>query len=284
MRVDEYNSFESLLIRYRHALSELERCGVKVSEVSRLRVYERCLQQIVLDPRPAVKAELVVAVTFDLREIDEIVEIVEHLPDSLDRVTRDLLNKITGGSESPDIESGAAAREAQYELYLGTVFRRAGIRVRHGAPDLVASWHDQEFFLEAKRPSSLARVDDRLRSAVHQIRKLSSPGIIALSLDQVLRPSGRLLSVGGFDDLAPAVVQLVQSFVLDHVGLWRNRLTGEPVAALFMTARIPGRLSSTGHSVLGSNLHVEMLSISTDGFDVSHFIEQAATAYLSAQK
>lgn len=36
------------------------------------------------DPRPAVGAELVMTVTFDLREIDEVIEIVDHLPNPLD--------------------------------------------------------------------------------------------------------------------------------------------------------------------------------------------------------
>ena len=284
MRVDEYNSFESLLARYRQALTQLESHGIQIAGGSRLRIYERRLQQVVSDPRPALEEELVFAVAFDLREIDELIEIVNHLPVPLDPPAFDLLKKVCGGNDNPDDELAATAREAQYELYLGAVLRRAGIAAKHGAPDLAAPYQDEIFFIEAKRPSSTSRVDDRVRSAIHQIRRLSSPGIIAMSLDQVLRPTRGILAVRGFDDLAPAVDQLIRNFIFENVNLWRKRLTKEPLAALLLTARIPGRLTSTGHSVLGTGLHVEILSSPSERHGAAAFIEQAVVAYQTAQQ
>ncbi|MFZ1983332.1 MAG: hypothetical protein WAU91_02895, partial [Desulfatitalea sp.] len=219
---------------------------------------------------------------FDLREIDEIIEIVNHLPNRLDQATLGLLRKLSGGTDHPDDEIGAVSREAQYELYMGTVLRQAGLLVKHGAPDLVAAWRGKDFFIEAKRPSSPDRVDDRLRSAIHQIRRLPTTGIIALSLDQVLRPPGGLLTVKSPDDISATVVRLIQDFVADHSRVWRNRLTGQPVSALLMTARIPGYVTQTGHSALGSNLHVELLSTGENS-DTQEFIKYAFAAYGRAQ-
>jgi hypothetical protein len=73
MRLDEYNTFKSLLPRYRAALRRLEENGVRVADGCRLRSYETRLNQLLLDPRPAVEAELVFVATFDLREIDEVI-------------------------------------------------------------------------------------------------------------------------------------------------------------------------------------------------------------------
>jgi hypothetical protein len=283
MRVDEYNSFESLLSRYRAALSRLAKYSVRIPDQSRLRAYELRLQQAIDDPRPAVELEIVLKAAFDLREIDEIIEIVGYLPASLDEATFSLLNKLVRGTEHPDDEIGTAAREAQYELYLGTVLRRANIPAKHGAPDLAASWQNEQFFIEAKRPSSTARFDDRLRSAVHQIRKLPRPGIIAMSLDQVLRPPNGLIAVESFDDLAPAVASLVEDFVFDNAQIWQRRLTGEPVAAVLLTARLPGRLTVTGHLSLGTNLRVEPILMPTADRGASQFIAEAVKAYLKAQ-
>src|SRR2546425_10388097 len=106
---------------------------------------------------------------FDLREIDEIVEIMESLPTIPDTATLRLLRRLHEGAEHPDDDRSGVAREAQYELYLGAVFRRAGIDVRHGDPDLVATWSKHDHYFEAKRPSSPDRVDDRIRSAVRQV-------------------------------------------------------------------------------------------------------------------
>lgn len=282
MRVDEYNDFSSLLARYRHAILIIEDIGVRISSSSRWCKYERLLHRVLEDPRPAIEEDTVFALAFYLREIDEIIEIVNHLPNPSDSGTINLLGKLIGGSELPDKETSSAAREAQYELYLGAVLRSAGITAHHGAPDLTATWRGQDFFIEAKRPSSAARFEDRLRSAIHQIRKLPSPGVIAFSLDQVVRSSGHLLSFRRFEDVALKVAQLVQKFVQVNALLWRKRLIGEQVAAILMTARIPGRLIPSGHLVLGSNLHVEPLLL--DSSSTSQFIEQAVAAYIKAQK
>jgi hypothetical protein len=278
--VDEYNSFSSLLARYSEALSRLELSGVRISQQCRLRIYERRLSQLVADPRAAVESELAFAATFDLREIDEIIEIVEHLGDAIDASSLELLAKLTRGCDHPDDDASAAARDAQYELYLGTLLRRAGIPVRHGAPDLTASWRGEEFFIEAKRPGSPKGLDDRLRSAVHQLRKLPRPGIIAISADQLLRPPGGLLTVELHAHLAPAVEALLKTFIGEHGHIMRSRLGNETFAALLWTARLPARIGSTGHSALGTSLFLER------DFPESPeavFASAAMDAYLQAQ-
>lgn len=279
MRVDEYNSFESLLLRYREALACLEIRGVRVVDQCRLRSYESRLSQLLTDPRPAVEGELVFAATFDLREIDELIEIVEHLPDSIDPSTFDLLRKLAGGNEHPDDDASAPAREAQYELYLGTVLRRGGIPAHHGAPDLAADWQGQQYFIEAKRPGSSKSLDDRLRSAAHQIRKLPRLGIVAICADQLLRPACGLIEVSVHDELALAVDGLLMNFIREHRDVLRRRLSNEPLAALLWTARLPARISSTGHSALGTSLRLEILSPGPE----AAFASAAMDAYLKAQ-
>lgn len=284
VQVDEYNPFDALLRRYRTALATLESIGVRVSSNSRLHAYERRLQKSLDDPRPALEGDFVYRMAFDLREVDEVVEIVDFLPSHVDQSTLKLLKSLHVGSEDPDDETGAAAREAQYELYVGAVLRRAGIEARHGAPDLTARWSGREHYIEAKRPSSARKVDDRLRSAVHQLRALSQPGIIAISLDQVIRPGKTILSADYLDAVAPEIARLVQVFLHANMGMWRSRIAGEPVAALLLTARLPARLGTTGHLVLGSNVHAELIARDDDPSGSAAFIAQAVRAYMAAQR
>lgn len=281
--MDEYNDFSSLLKRYRTALVQLENLGVRIASASRLRSYERRLQQILDDPRPEVEEDLVFALAFDLREIDEVIEIVDFLPAPPDQEVFRLLCQLQGGGDNSDREDATSAREAQYELYLGTVLRRAGITATHGAPDLVADWGQRLHYIEAKRPSSPARLDDRLRSAVHQVRRLPRPGVIALSLDQIVRPEGAILSAPELSLVAPEVQRRVDRFVLARATTWRNRLAGEPVDAMLLTARVPARLTSTGHLVLGTSVQVEVLTDRSDDTDRAEFCSRAARAYLAAQ-
>ena len=164
---------------------------------------------------------------------------------------------------------------------MGSVLRRAGISVQHGTPDLVANWDGQDFFIEAKRPASPKRLDDRLRSAVHQIRRLARPGIVAICADQLLRPSGGLMAVATHDDLAQKVDDLLVSFILGHGQMLRNRLEGEPVAALLWTARLPARIDSTGHWALGTSLRLEMLLPGTREVD---FASATMSTYLCSTR
>ena len=102
---DEYNSFDSLLTQYRHCISRLSQIGISLSGASRLRTYERRLEQLVSDLRPRIETNLIIAASFDLREIDEIIEIINHLPNPLDKATIGLLKKMNGGSDHPDRKS-----------------------------------------------------------------------------------------------------------------------------------------------------------------------------------
>jgi hypothetical protein len=281
MQVDERNSFESILERYRKALARLSGLGLRLSVTSRLRQYESDLVAVIDDPRPALEGNIVYAMAFTLREIDEIIEITEHLPDTPDVALMALLRRLHQGNANPDDDITAEAREAQYELYLGTVLRRAGIPTQHGKPDLVAHLNDRDHYLEAKRPSNPQRVDDRLRSAVHQARMFPSAGIVALSLDQVVRPKNKLLEIHDFEDLAPNVASLVQRYMSDSMPMLRGRLLDEPIDVLVLTLRMPGRVTTTGHLALGTNLHVELL-VKYDSPSVA-FAKHLASAYMSAQ-
>lgn len=265
MIVDEYETFERKLDRYQRALSTLTALGIPIDGASRLRQYERAIAASIRDPRPAVEEETIFALGHALREADEIAEIVDGLPASPDSTTRDLLHALQGGKFDPDDESGAKAREAQYELYLGTLARRAGLLAVHGKPDLTITFEGVEYHREAKRPGGVARFDDRLRGAVSQLAQFSDRGIVAISIDQLIRPGHTLLRVPSFPNLAAAVAFLVRRFVAIKMPELRTRLAVPHVQALLLTARIPARVEDTGHLCVGTNIHLEKLGTPGDG-------------------
>jgi hypothetical protein len=238
------------------------------------------LNGLLVYPRPTIEASKAFAASFALREIDEIIEIVENLPALIDAPIFELLNKLTGGNDHPDGEASSAARDAQYELYLGTVLRRAGIPVCHGAPDITAKWQGEDFFIEAKRPGSARGLDGRLRSAVRQLRKLSRPGVLAVSADQLLRPSGGVLEVELHDELTSAVDDLLRRFIIGHGQILRKRLGNERLAALLWTARLPAQIGCTGHLALGTSILLERDSPESPE---ACFASIAMDAYLKAQ-
>jgi hypothetical protein len=204
-----------------------------------------------------------------MREMDEVAEIVEHLPGVLDTATRSLLAKLHKGTGSPDGESGSAAREAQYELYLGTVARRAGFEAVHGKPDLTVWDGDSRYSMEAKRPSSEARLEERVRYAITQLKNATGGRIIALSFDEIVREPRSLLSVPGEQTLAPVVGGLVQEVLARQ---------DSNVDALLITARVPSRLESSGHTALGAALHIQSLGGMQS--ETVAFLSKLSSAYL----
>jgi hypothetical protein len=285
VRADELNSFSRLLERYRACLTRLERNDTRIAATSRLRAYEARLTMLAEGDASAPVSEQVVNTTaFDVRETDEIIEIVENLPNALDVSINSLLTKLHKGTQNPDEEASAAARDAQYELYLGSVLRRAGLEPQHGSPDLAVIWNGTTYCIEAKRPGSVSRVDDLLRAAVQQLERLPAGGIVALSLDQVLRPEGQLLTARHPNHIARAIVDLMDKFLGQHQQMFAARLRNRKVLGVLLTARIPGRLLPSGHTTLGSQLHLEVFDGTPDQRSAEQFLRWVAERYFAAQR
>jgi hypothetical protein len=254
----ELNSFTDILRRYREALARLESWGIRISPHSRLRAYERRLRSLGADYVP-IPEDIALQIMFDLREIDEITEIVEHfrvapLPAAIAK-----LSKIVSGVEHPDEEPQSTARDTQYELFLHTMFQRSPIKSKLGEPDLILTWKGVRFALEAKRPKSDNSFDDNLRKAANQLEQRSTPGIVAISLDQVLRPRGNHLRVPRPELMAEFPATLIEQFIAAHNMVIDKRTHGKNVAAILFTARIPAQVESTGHASLATGIHIHPL-------------------------
>jgi hypothetical protein len=257
---DEYNTFHEQLQRYERTLDRLTALGLRPAPSSRLNAYLQRLRQVSEDPNPFVNLELQDKLTFDLREIDELTEIVEAVPEEPAAVELNRLRLVQKGHENPDNSTADRARDAQYELYLRAILAKGGLSVELREPDLVVRVLGRDVHIAAKRPTSLARLDDRLRDAVSQVEQHPPPGLAALSVDQIIRPRQTLLVVPTMADLQKAVRSLVEQFVYDNRHSMARRLRGKGLAALLLTTRLPGRAASTNHSILGTSLHTEMLA------------------------
>ena len=189
-RKDEYNTFERQLGRFHSALDFLESNDIPVVPSSRLRAYERRLEQVTNDPNPYQPLALANQVTFDLREIDEVIEIAESFKRAPTPAELSRLRELPKGHEDPDHRGDQRARDAQYELFLRAILVSDGHPVEMEEPDLLVSYDSVTLQLAAKRPKCVARLDDRLRAAVSQVERRNEPAVIAISLDHLIRPAG----------------------------------------------------------------------------------------------
>lgn len=263
MRHDEAGSFDETLTKYKHALEKLASFGIRISGASRLRGYQRRIEAFLKQPGDLllVSAGNRDKILFDFREMDELILIIESFTDNLTSTELERLRLLPGGTENPDDESSAKARDAQFELFLRAMFVQANIGIEMGSPDLLVSDAQVTFPIEAKRPGSSRRFDDLLRKAINQLQRQESYGVIAISLDHVIRPRGGYLVVRDHTYLAPAVAELVADYIRANLRRIGKRLRGKSkVSALLFILRIPARISGTNLTLLGSNIHTEPLS------------------------
>jgi len=263
MRYDEAGSFDETLTKYKHALEKLASFGTRISDSSRLRAYQRRIETVLKQPGDLLLVSVANRdkIIFDFREMDELILIIESFTDEPTSTELERLRLLPGGTENPDDESSAKARNAQFELFLRAMFVQAKIGIEMGSPDLLVSDGQVTFPIEAKRPGSSRRFDDRLREAINQLQRQESCGVVAISLDHVIRPRRGYLSVRDHTYIASAVSGLTDVYLRANLRRIIARLRGKSkVSALLFILRIPARVFDTNLTLLGSNIHTVPVS------------------------
>jgi len=263
MRYDEAGSFDETLTRYKHALEKLASFGIRISDTSRLRRYQRRIEAFLKQPGDLLKVSVADRnkILFDFREMDELSLIIESFTDEPTSVEFERLRLLPGGTENPDDESSAKARDAQFELFLRAFFAQASIGIEMGSPDLLVSDGHITFPIEAKRPGSSRRFDDRLRNGIKQLQHQEKYGVLAISLDHVIRPRRGYLVINDCRYLATTVAEFVDNYLRANIKRIIKRLRGKSkVSALLFILRIPACESDTNLTLLGTNINTVPVS------------------------
>lgn len=191
-----------------------------------------------------------------LREVEELVEIVDAMGTSMSGWERSNLLLMMGGPLDPDEEEvNSKARDAQYELYLKTIVSGTG-QVSVGTADLAVSYSGVKLPIEAKRPKSIQRFDDRLREAVAQVDSHGIDGFVAMSLDLILRPKGAHFTSSDVQRGRQMPGALLNNFARRRARTIHQRVTGSRVLATLLTARLHVRIESSGEWLLASGSHL----------------------------
>ena len=235
----------------------MEQWGVRIPQQARLWSHEKRVKAALEADPPETSAQFINQLSFDLREVDEIIEIISSFSPTPNREELAKLQAIAKGTEHPDAETNTTARNTQYELYLFSIFNKAGIRTRIGEPDLLMQAGGQEYPVAAKRPYSENGFDRLLHKAVRQLVSFSNPGIVAISLDQVARPRRHNLRVACIEELNTVTQDCLDLFTFEHHSQITNRVRDRNVAGVFYTMKIPGFITSTGTICLTSHAHFE---------------------------
>lgn len=249
-----------IVARLESAIERVEAWGVPVPENSRFRAYLTRLRPLASDSEVQITQSHLHQLQFDLREIDEFAVIVESFPRGIGEEAENRLRVMLTGAEHPDEESQSAARDTQWELYLRALFRRAQIPAALGNPDVITKVRKREVPVEAKRPKSEARLDDRLRKGVSQLEASGSPGVVALSLDHAIRDGRGVLVGTSLADVESEVQRLVADMISRNLRQIVNRVRDRPVLGLIFHARVPTWVKAMQRPQLVTVNHIEPIS------------------------
>lgn len=196
---------------------------------------------------------------YDLREIHEVIDIVGGFDQTPSPAALSKLRQLPKGSQRADNDTLTHPRNVQYELALYGLLKGAGIPAELGEPDLSVSFSGRTIPIQAKRPGSAARLDDNIRDAARQLNVSGEPGIIAVSLDQVIRPRKHFFTVDSHTDAADLLHRLSNDFIEEHITQIHQRVAQKPVAALMFTTIAPGHCPSTGMIITGQSYQMRLV-------------------------
>lgn len=226
--------------------------------------YTKRLRTALENETSEASSQVINQMLFDLREIDEIIEITLSFDSTPNSEEFKRLQLIAKGSDHPDSEPNSKARDAQYELYLRSLLTKAGIVTQQQRPDLFIQSGQYSYPVEAKRPKSEKAVDGLLREAVRQLSRYKHPGIVALSLDQIARPKGQYVRVISLDELNSVTQDCLDLFKFEQSSKIATRLRGRNVAGVFYTMKIPGFVTSLHAACLTVHAHFDCFLTEND--------------------
>jgi hypothetical protein len=146
--------FKELLDQFNEAVDRLKGMGVKVGAGSRLGTYSAALELLAKGYLPKDVGEMV-DLAYSVMEADEIVDTVAAIRESdLNPELRQRLRDLPSDHADKAAEgSTARGRSSQFELYVRSLLRRAGLGVEMSSPDLAVTRSATRLTdLELKRP------------------------------------------------------------------------------------------------------------------------------------
>lgn len=179
-------SHQRLAERLPRLKSTLSRFGISVGGGSRFQKYERILESRRAE-NPSTSLRDLGTYAMCISELDQIESIIRALATEPStpgwQVRAETMMK---GQPLPEaLNHSSAARDAQFELFIASLCKRAGYEPSLEEPDILIRHENSTFGIAAKRPRSKKRLRKTLRKAGKQIAGSGYDGVVALELSQL---------------------------------------------------------------------------------------------------
>ena len=196
---------------------------------------------------------------YALAELVEFHQIFTWLRQENPAVLRPKLTRSLSGSLDPADESATnnVGRNTIFELSLASEWRRAGLEVVIGEPDLRLILGPQEFVVECKRPFDWSGIVRCLKDAKRQLRKSSAranagapKGVIAISLSKIVARGERIFWADSMADKSK-LGEIIESELAANRWRWWNKVQfDDSIAGVLFHLSLPADVGKGDHFAL----------------------------------
>jgi hypothetical protein len=252
--------------------SWLSTLGVPARSTDRVHQLVRLLKE--LNPQEVGSAVTITkeqqrAYMYALAELIEFHQIFTLLRTESPDVLRPKLLRALSGSLDPADESitNSVGRNTMFELALAAEWRRAGVSVMIGEPDLRVVLDQQEFLVECKRPFDWSGVSRCMKNANRQLKRNGvrptsggAKGLIAISLSRVIAGGEQIFFADTMSDKSK-LQGIIERSVEANRWRWGNSVQFDSsIAAVLFHLTLPADVGGGDHFALLSFSNVYQAS------------------------
>jgi hypothetical protein len=229
---------------------------------------------------------------YALAELVEFHQIFAWLKNEEPHVLAPKLIRALSGSLEPFEETvnNSVGRNTMFELSLASEWRRAGLSVAIGEPDLRLAVGQQEFLVECKRPFDWKGVVRGLKEGGRQLRRSgvrarpgAPKGIIAISLSRIITAGEQIFLADSLADKSKLQGIIEHELAANRWRWWSRIRFDQSIAAVLFHLSLPADVGQGDHFALLSFSNVyqaspnpEALSLLNDAIDPLYSDSEAA--------
>jgi len=256
------SSHNSLLADLADLDSWLAGMGVPARSSDRIHQLIRLLEKLKpTSPGPALKftREEQRQYMYALAELLEFHQIFTWLKQDDPAVLGPKLMRALSGSLDPADESisNSIGRNMMFELSLASEWRRAGLEVAIGEPDLRLILNQQEFLVECKRPFDWSGIMRCIKDAKRQLNRSgaraasSTPkGVIAISLSKIIARGERIFWAKSMADNSQLGEIIESELAANRWRWWNNIRFDDSIAGVLFHLTLPADVDKGDHFAL----------------------------------
>jgi len=196
---------------------------------------------------------------YSLAELVEFQQIFTWLKKEEPKVLGPKLIRALSGSLDPAYESrnNNVGRNTIFELSLACEWRRAGLEVVIGEPDLQLIVGQQEFLVECKRPFDWTGIVRGMKDAKRQLRNsgvraesCAPKGIIAISFSRIIAAGEDVFFADSMADKSKLGEIMDSELVANRWRWWNSVRLDEGIAAVLFHLSLPADVGGGDHFAL----------------------------------